>query len=99
MGVRVCVRLLPEVCADMLLQHGAESRPQVVQPAVKGVHAVAQGVATKRAHLGGKGEEPPLVTQVFQTNTSHEIRQYLINWREHEWQDERNGFRNLATVP
>ena len=64
--------LLPQVCADVLLQHGAEGRPQVVQPAVEGVHAAAQGVAAKRAHLGeGRGQRSltQVVTHTGQVNT------------------------------
>lgn len=38
---------LPEVCADVLLQHAAESRPQVVESAVKRVDAVTQSMAAK----------------------------------------------------
>ena len=37
--------------ADVLLQHAAESRPQVMQSPVKRVDAVTQRMAAKRAHL------------------------------------------------
>lgn len=48
---RCTADLLPEVGANVLLQHAAERRPQVMEPPVKGVDAVAQGVAAKRTHL------------------------------------------------
>lgn len=44
--------LLPEVGADVLLQHAAESRPQVVKSPVKGVDALAQGVTPEGTDLG-----------------------------------------------
>lgn len=47
-----CGSLLPEMGTDVLLQHAAESRPQVVESPVKGVDAVAQGVTAKGANLG-----------------------------------------------
>lgn len=46
--------LLPEVGADVLLQHAAESRPQVVKPPVKRVDALAQGVTPEGTDLGGE---------------------------------------------
>lgn len=45
--------LLPEVGADVLLQHAAESWPQVMQSPVKRVDAMTQSMAAKRAHLQG----------------------------------------------
>lgn len=39
------------MCADVLLQHAAESRPQVVKPPVERVDAVSQRAAAKRTHL------------------------------------------------
>lgn len=43
--------LLPEMGTDVLLQHGAERRPQVVEPPVKGEDAVAQGMTAEGANL------------------------------------------------
>lgn len=40
---------LPQVCVDMLLQHGTEGKPQVVPTAVKGEDAAAQCAASKSA--------------------------------------------------
>lgn len=47
-----CGSLLPEVGTDVLLQHAAQSRPQVVESPVKGVDAVAQGMTAEGANLG-----------------------------------------------
>lgn len=44
--------LLPEVGADVLLQHAAESRPQVMKSPVKRVDALAQDVTPKGTDLG-----------------------------------------------
>lgn len=44
--------LLPEVGADVLLQHAAESRPQVVKSPVKRVDALAQDVTPEGTDLG-----------------------------------------------
>lgn len=46
-----CGPLLPEVGADVLLQHAAESRPQVVESPVKRVDALAQGVTPEGTDL------------------------------------------------
>ena len=43
--------LLPKMGADVLLQHAAESRPQVMKSPVKRVDAVTQRMAAKRTHL------------------------------------------------
>lgn len=45
-----CGSLLPEMGTDVLLQHAAESRSQVVESPVKGVDAVAQGVTAEGAN-------------------------------------------------
>lgn len=39
--------LLPKMSADVLLQHAAESRPQVMKSPVKRVDAVSQRMAAK----------------------------------------------------
>lgn len=46
--------LLPKMRADVLLQHAAESRPQVVKSPVKRVDAMTQHMAAKRTYLGKK---------------------------------------------
>lgn len=41
------VNLLPKMGTDVLLQHAAESRPQVMKSPVKRVDAVTQSMAAK----------------------------------------------------
>lgn len=43
---------LPEVCADVLLHHGIERRPKVVEPPVKGVHTMTHHMTAKRTPRG-----------------------------------------------
>lgn len=65
-----CGSLLPEVRTDVLLQHAAESRPQVVESPVKRVDAVAQGVTAEGTNLGSKNQQqevtwPPSFSFLF----------------------------------